>query len=93
MPEQLATFVTRQDHADRPPFLPDEAIGLDVAFAAATSGSAYTNHLDDRRGSIRVGNVCDLAVLSHDPFTEGGLREVRVDYTIVAGEVVYERKG
>jgi predicted amidohydrolase YtcJ len=60
-------------------FLPHQAIGLETAFAAYTSGSAWVNHRDDA-GSIAPGQAADLVVLDRDPFagdpTEIGATQV-----------------
>jgi predicted amidohydrolase YtcJ len=48
-------------------FLPEQAIALESAFAAYTSGSAWINHRDDA-GVLREGAVADLVVLDRDPF-------------------------
>ena len=50
-----------------PPLLPDQAISLESAFAAYTSGSAWITHRDDA-GAIRPGAVADLVTLDRDPF-------------------------
>jgi predicted amidohydrolase YtcJ len=49
------------------PFLPEQSIGLETAFAAYTSGSAWVNHRDDA-GTVAGGQVADLVVLDRDPF-------------------------
>jgi predicted amidohydrolase YtcJ len=49
------------------PFLPEQAIDLETAFAAYTSGSAWVNHRDDA-GTLTAGQVADLVVLDRDPF-------------------------
>jgi hypothetical protein len=49
------------------PFLPGQALDIEVAFAAATSGSAWVNHRDDA-GRVAPGAVADLVVLDSDPF-------------------------
>jgi predicted amidohydrolase YtcJ len=49
------------------PFLPEQAIALEEAFRAYTSGSAFVNHLDDT-GALEPGRLADLTVLDRDPF-------------------------
>ena len=70
-------------------FLPDQALSLERAFAAYTSGSARINHRDEA-GSLRPGAVADLVVLDRDPFV-GPPEEIgatRVRSTWVDGRVV-----
>jgi predicted amidohydrolase YtcJ len=72
------------------PFLPEQALGLEQAFAAYTSGSAFVNHLDDT-GTLEPGMLADLAVLDRDPFL-GDPAEIgatRVVATYVDGECVF----
>ncbi len=97
-PDPLAaihTAVTRTTYGDpgragSDPFLPEQALPLDTAFAAYTSGSAWVNHRDDA-GVIEVGAVADLVVLDRDPFA-GPPEEIgatRVLSTWVDGELVH----
>jgi predicted amidohydrolase YtcJ len=72
------------------PFLPEQALGLDQAFAAYTRGSAFVNHLDDT-GTLEPGMLADLAVLDRDPFL-GDPAEIgatRVVATYVDGARVF----
>jgi predicted amidohydrolase YtcJ len=70
------------------PFLPEQALSLEVAFAAYTSGSAWVNHRDDA-GTVTLGAVADLVVLDRDPFREpeeigaAGVRSTWIDGTCV----------
>jgi len=80
--------------AGREPFLPAQALSLEAAFAAYTSGSAWVNHRDDA-GRLERGAVADLVVLDRDPFV-APLAEVgaaRVVSTWVAGVPVFEARG
>ncbi len=76
--------------AGREPFLPEQAITLEQAFAAYTSGSAWVNHLDDT-GSLAPGRLADLAVLDRDPFQgePGEVGATRVVSTYVDGARVW----
>jgi predicted amidohydrolase YtcJ len=49
------------------PFLPDQALSLEVALAAYTSGAAWVCHRDDA-GVIAPGAVADLVLLDRDVF-------------------------
>jgi predicted amidohydrolase YtcJ len=71
--------------------LPDQALSLEQAFAAYTSGSAFVNHLDDT-GSLAPGSRADLALLDRDPFTAdpGEIGAARVVATYVDGAAVFE---
>ena len=72
------------------PFLPDQALDLEVAFAAYTSGSAWVNHRDDA-GRIEPGAVADLVVLDRDPFeTPDEIGAARVRSTWIDGVCVFE---
>jgi predicted amidohydrolase YtcJ len=72
------------------PFLPQEALGVEQAFAAYTSGSARVNHLDDT-GVLVPGKLADLAVLDRDPFVgdPAGIGDTTVVATYVDGVPVY----
>lgn len=68
----IHTAVTRTAYgeaapAGTDPFLPEQALSLEVAFAAYTSGSSWVNHRDDA-GALDPGEMADLVVLDRDPF-------------------------
>jgi predicted amidohydrolase YtcJ len=77
--------------AGHEPFLPEQALPLETAFAAYTSGSAWVNHRDDA-GVLAPGAVADLAVLDRDPFTAptAEVGAARVVSTWVDGVPVFE---
>ncbi|WP_169576318.1 amidohydrolase [Nocardioides halotolerans] len=98
-PDPLAaihTAVTRTAYGDpgragTDPFLPGQALPLEVAFAAYTSGSAWANHRDDA-GTLTPGAVADMVVLDRDPFA-GPPEEIgaaRVVSTWIDGEPVHD---
>lgn len=73
-----------------PPFFPEQALPLEVALRAYTSGAAQALHLGDL-GRIEAGVPADLVVLDRDlfetPSDELGL--ARVEATFVDGVRVY----
>jgi predicted amidohydrolase YtcJ len=76
----IAAAVHRTDD-DRPPWHPEQAIGLPAALAASSRG---------RRG-VRVGDVADLVIVDHDPATlsPADLRGMPVFGTLLAGRWTY----
>ena len=80
---------------EKEPFLPEHRITLEQAVRAFTMGSAFVNHLDHRTGSIEVGKLADLVVLSEDLFglESAHITQAKVDMTFVDGRSVYERAG
>jgi predicted amidohydrolase YtcJ len=90
--QQMEVAVRRIDpeHRDNEPFLPAEALPVEVALSAFTAGSAFANH-DAAGGALRVGSRADLAVLDQDLFAlSGRLSDASVVCTVAAGTVVHE---
>jgi predicted amidohydrolase YtcJ len=86
-----------EGRAGSEPFLPEQSLALEVAFAAYTSGSAWINGRDltDGAGVITPGAAADLVVLDRDPFA-GPPEEIgtaSVVSTWIDGEVVYGAGG
>jgi predicted amidohydrolase YtcJ len=92
--EQIEVAVTRTDPGDRSgsPFCPEQALELATALRAFTAGSAFVNH-DDAGGSIDVGKRADFAVIDRNLFDpeSGPIGDAEIAYTVLAGQVVYER--
>jgi predicted amidohydrolase YtcJ len=68
-----------------------ERITIEQAIGAYTRGSATAAFADDR-GTLEVGKLADLAVLSQDVFavTPQEIAKTHVVLTVVGGRVVYE---
>lgn len=69
--------------------------GLSVGEAvyAYTLGSAYAEFQEKEKGSIEIGKLADLVMLSSDIFAENAdIRNTSVVMTFVNGRVVYENK-
>ncbi len=76
------------------PMNPPEALTVEQALLAYTSGGAFIEGLDAQRGMIREGMEADLALLSQDIFTipPPQLPATRSLLTIVDGKVVHEEQ-
>jgi len=73
---------------------PEEALTPMESIKLFTVWAARSGFLEDSRGSIEVGKLADLVMLSDDPLTAGAkpLPEIDVEMTILDGKIVYERK-
>ena len=62
------------------------------AVEAYTMGSAYAEFQDKEKGSITVGKLADLVILSDDIFKIDPvkIRDVRVLKTFVGGKMVWD---
>jgi predicted amidohydrolase YtcJ len=72
-------------------YVPEEKITVEDAVRAFTHGSAYAAFSDDRVGTLEVGKLADLAVLSQDIFLADPLAigKTRVTMTMVGGKIVF----
>lgn len=72
-------------------WIPQEKLTLEQAIEAYTVGSAYAEFQENDKGSITPGKLADLVILSDDVFSlpVDKLPQVRVEQTIVGGQVVY----
>jgi predicted amidohydrolase YtcJ len=72
---------------------PEQAIPVKDALRLYTTNGAYASFEENTKGSIAVGKLADMTVLDRDilsiPAEE--LKEMKVEATIVGGEVVYQR--
>lgn len=88
--------VTRRTLDDKNPngWIPEQKISVDETVRAFTWGSAYGEFQDQWKGTLEVGKLADLVILSDDMFTIDPvkIRDVTVLKTVVDGKVVYERK-
>jgi predicted amidohydrolase YtcJ len=72
-------------------YVPDERITVEDAVRAYTLGSAFAAFSDGRVGTLEVGKLADIAVLSQDIFAvpREAIGKTHVVMTIVGGKVVY----
>jgi len=88
--------VTRRTLDDKNPngWIPEQKISVDEAVRAFTWGSAYAEFQEDVKGTLDVGNLADIIIISDDIFKIDPvkIRDAKVLTTIVDGRVVYEAK-
>lgn len=80
--------------ADGTFFYPKRRMTRMEALRSYTINAAYAAFEEDVKGSITVGKLCDLVVLSEDILVcpAEDILEAKVDLTIVGGEVRYQRR-
>jgi predicted amidohydrolase YtcJ len=87
--------VTRRTLDGRNPngWVPEQKITVEEALRAYTAANAYGAFRDRELGTIQPGKRADMVVLSANLLTMDPTKipEVRVEYTIIDGEVVYAR--
>jgi predicted amidohydrolase YtcJ len=74
-------------------WFPEQKISVQQAIRAYTIDAAYGAFEEREKGSIEVGKLADLVVLSDDILTINPVRieQVQVEMTVVGGTVVYEK--
>jgi hypothetical protein len=88
--------VTRATLDGRRPggWVPEQKVSVAEALEAYTAGAAYAEFQEREKGAIRAGMLADLVLLSGDPLRvpPEGIRDLKVQMTIVGGRIVYERR-
>jgi predicted amidohydrolase YtcJ len=88
----MQTAVTRKTESGRV-IGPRQRVSREEALRMFTIDAAWLNFDEGRKGSIEVGKLADLAILTgnllHVP--EEQMHALRADVTIVGGRVVYDR--
>lgn len=72
---------------------PEQKISVAAALTAYTATAAFAAGREKSLGTLEVGKLADLVVLSRDILAEkerDAIAEAKVDMTIVGGKVVYE---
>lgn len=91
--ENIYLAVTRQDLHGKPAggFHPEQRITVDEAIRAYTINPAWASHEENLKGSITVGKLADLVVLSRDirSIPPQDLLKTEVRYTVVGGRIVH----
>ena len=74
---------------------PEERVSRAEALRMTTIDAARLSFDEKQRGSIEVGKLADLAILTADYLTvpDDRIKDIRAFTTIVGGTVVHERPG
>ena len=91
----LYAAVTRRTLDDKNPdgWIPEQKISIEDAIKCYTINSAYASFEENIKGSIEVGKLADLIVLSDDILTIDPVRikDVKVEMTIFDGKIIYKK--
>ena len=73
---------------------PEQKIPMEQAIRMGTIEGAYATGEEDKKGSIEVGKLADLTMLTEDPFKVPGddVKNIKALMTIVGGEIVWSAK-
>jgi len=73
-------------------WVPEQKISVEETVRAYTVGSAYAEFQENVKGTITVGKLADLVLLSRDIFTIDAteIENVKVVMTMIDGRVVFE---
>jgi len=74
-------------------FYPEQCMTREEALRSYTLDGAYAMFEEDLKGSITPGKLADLVVLTQDVLTvpEEDIPATKVAYTVVGGQIAYER--
>jgi len=90
----LYACVTRQLPDGTPPggWQPQEKISLEDCVRAYTSGSAYAEFEEGKKGELKVGGYADFLILSNDltKVAPAEYLKTKVLRTVVGGQTVYQ---
>jgi hypothetical protein len=87
----IQAAVTRQRvPPDRPPFHPEQALSVEQAVRAYTTGAAHSSGDENWKGSLEPGKVADFICLSQDVFKvrPGEICRIRAERTFIGGREV-----
>ena len=72
---------------------PEQVVSPEQALRMYTLNGAYASFEEHVKGSIEIGKLADLVVLSADPAAVelDEIKDIQVEKTIIGGEIVWER--
>jgi predicted amidohydrolase YtcJ len=92
--EGVQTAVTRQTSEGQPPagFVPEQRLTVEQVVEGYTLGAAFAGRREKSEGSIEIGKLADLIILSQNIFDvePRKIGATKVVTTIVGGRLVYQ---
>ncbi len=92
----LYAAVTRRTIDGKNPdgWYPEQKISVEEAMKGYTTEAAYAGFEENIKGDLSKGKLADIVILSESPFdvSPEKIKDIKIDFTIVDGKVVYERK-
>jgi len=90
----LYAAITRKNEAGTKEYYPEQKLTIDHAIAAYTTGAAYAEFAEDKKGRLAPGMLADFVVLDRDitKVAPPEILKTRVLRTVVGGKTVYEAK-
>ena len=88
-----AAVTRRKEGERRKAWYPQESLSVSDAVFAYTQGASYTSYEEKIKGSIQIGKLADMVVLSKDIFgvNPEEILDTKVEYTIVGGKISWVR--
>ncbi|MFZ6801000.1 amidohydrolase [Undibacterium sp. Di24W] len=73
---------------------PEQKLTVAEVVHAYTMGSAYAEFQEHVKGSVTVGKLADIVILSQDIFkiAPEQIKDVKIEKTMVGGKLLYQRK-
>jgi predicted amidohydrolase YtcJ len=86
--------ITRKNEAGTKEYYPEQKLSIHEAIAAYTTGSAYAEFAEGKKGLLTPGMLADFVVLDRDitKVAPPEILKTRVLRTVVGGKTVYEAK-
>ncbi|UCB52451.1 MAG: amidohydrolase [Candidatus Zixiibacteriota bacterium] len=84
--------VTRHRIEEKESWYPEEKVSLADAISAFTRWASYASYEENLKGSIEVGKLADMIVLSQDVFKTDpeDIPDTKVECTILGGRIVHQ---
>jgi predicted amidohydrolase YtcJ len=88
-----AAVTRRKEGEKRRAWHPKECLSVPEAVFAYTQSASYASYEEKIKGSIQIGKLADMVVLSKNIFEVNPeeILNTKVEYTIVGGKIVWER--